>query len=408
MKKENHYDIVIVGAGLTGLLMSLLLGSNGINVCVIEQSDYKKNFSKGLDKRTTAISQGTKRLLEKLSLWKSIKRFCQPIKKITVQEQFSKNELDFDSSKLNQGSLGFIIKNKILKTSLLNKIEGYDCIKLLLNTKVDDIKINKKNSDIKPHVRSGINKITSNLIIVSDGRFSKCRELINMKYFMYDYNQTAYIFNIKHQENHNSEALERFFPEGPLAILPMKNNSTTFFESSVVWTIENSLGDFTKLTKENFKAEFLERYNNYFGDIKHISIPKKYNLDLRYTYSSFVNRVVFIGDSSQAIHPIAGQGFNLAVRDCESLCEILLNQKYNGFDVGNTSALLKYENRRYFDRKVFIESTHRLNLLFSNNYSAIKGIRSLGLSMVQNLDFLKKELMLVAMGLKGFNSNFQS
>jgi len=161
MKKKNHYDIVIVGAGLTGLLMSLLLGSNGINACVIEQSDYKKNFSKNLDNRTTAISQGTKRLLEKLSLWKSIKRFCQPIKKITVQEQFSKNELDFDSSKLNQGSLGYIIKNKILKTSLLNKIEDYDCIKLLLNTKVDDIKIYKENSYTKPHVQSGTNKITS-------------------------------------------------------------------------------------------------------------------------------------------------------------------------------------------------------------------------------------------------------
>lgn len=406
MKKENqHYDIVIVGAGLVGLIMALSLASKKIKVTIIERNNLSREQTKKIDKRTTALSQGTKRYLKSLNLWDEIKLLVQPIKKIEVSDNSMIKNLLFDSTDLNEGDLGFIIENELFKKILINKVIKSTFIKLLDKENVVDIKFEKLYSKNKVRISLDSRVITSSLIIGADGRYSRIKHYANIKSFSHTYKQNAYVFILEHKKNHQGVAVERFFPEGPLAILPMKKKNKNISRSSIVWTIDEKLGDFSKLSNEDFKTEFAMRYKNYFGSIVSISRPLMYPLNLSFAYENYKNCLVLVGDSSQAIHPIAGQGFNLGVRDCFNLSEALDSSIKLGIELGDKNTLSDYSNKRSLDKTIFIGSTHILNYLFSNNNSFVKFFRTTGLGILEKLPKMKKQLMYLAMGLRKLNLN---
>ena len=403
MKKKNYdYDIIVIGAGFIGLIACLMLSEKSLNVCLIEKRDLKRNNKSGNieDKRTTAISQGTKRILDELEVWDFLVKDSQAINKIEVSENIDGGNLEFDPHSLDEGDLGYIVRNKDLRSILLKKVLNSKIINIKDKTEVKKINLGSYINSDKAFIETKDSIITANLIIGADGRYSKIRYLSNMKYYSYNYRQNSYIFNIDHVKNHNGVALERFFPEGPLAILPMKKKQSNFFQSSVVWTLDSSLGDFSKLSLTNFRTEFERRYQNYFGLVKQISIPIKYPLNVSYVFECYKHRLVLIGDAAQAIHPIAGQGFNLGVRDCRELSIVLNNSKLSGLDIGLDETLGEYSKKRWIDKKIFIESTHRLNFIFSNDNPIIRFTRSNGLRLIQKSKFLKKQFMLLAMGLR--------
>ena len=406
MKKENeHYDIVLIGAGLVGLMMALFLAKNKIKVTLIEKNKLKENNVQLKDERTTAISQGTKRILMKSDLWGLIKKHVQPIEKIEVIDNSMHKSLTFDSKILDEGDLGFIVENNLFKNFLIKEVNKSNYINLIDETIVRDIKIDDLDLDEKAKIWIGGKIITSNLIISADGRFSFSRKFVNIKSYNHFYRQNAYVFIMQHEKNHKGIALEKFFPEGPLAILPMKKKNRYFFQSSVVWTLDENLGDLSKLTKKEFKSEFLVRYDNHLGKVIALTAPKTYPLSLTYAYENFKNRIVFIGESSQGIHPIAGQGFNLGVRDCDVLLDSLILGIKSGMDLGSPEILSEYSSKRMIDKRLFITSTHLLNNLFSNRNPTLSFFRSKGLRLVDNLPILKKGFMNLAMGLKNLNLN---
>ena len=288
MKKENeHYDIVLIGAGLVGLMMALFLAKNKIKVTLIEKNKLKENNVQLKDERTTAISQGTKRILMKFNLWGLIKKHVQPIEKIEVIDNSMHKSLTFDSKILDEGDLGFIVENNLFKNFLIKEVNKSNYINLIDETIVRDIKIDDLDLDEKAQVWIGSKIITSNLIISADGRFSFSRNFVNIKSYNHFYKQNAYVFIMQHEKDHRGIALEKFFPEGPLAILPMKKENRYFFQSSVVWTLDESLGDLSKLTKKEFKSEFLVRYDNHLGKVLALTTPKTYPLSLTYAYENF-------------------------------------------------------------------------------------------------------------------------
>ncbi|MDC3090994.1 FAD-dependent monooxygenase [Rickettsiales bacterium] len=349
------------------------------------------------------MSQGTKRILIKFNLWKFIEKYVQPIEKINVIDSSMYKNLNFDSKVLNEGDLGFIIENNLFKNFLISEVTRNKFITVFDKTDVKDIKIDNLDLSNKAKVIIKKKTITSNLIISADGRFSRSRYYLNIKNYCYFYEQNAYVFIIQHENDHKGIALEKFFPEGPLAILPMRKKNKNYFQSSVVWTLDENLGDFSKLSEKEFKSEFLMRYNNYLGKVFTITKPKIYPLSLTYTYEAYKNRIVFIGESSQGIHPIAGQGFNLGVRDCSILMESLISGIKSGIDIGSPEILSTYASMRKVDKGIFITSTHLLNKLFSNRNSILSFLRSNGLRAVDNLPFLKKSFMKLAMGLKSLS-----
>ena len=392
---KHKYDIIIVGAGFIGLTLSLMLSKSGLKVCLIEKK--KKTLN---DNRTTAISQGTKRIFEKLELWKYLKKNSQPIKKIVISESDNFDYIDFNSKSLDEGNLGFIVENFFFRKVLFNEVKKNKKIGLFINTEVEGIRHDYQ--DDKVYVFTKKLKFEGNLLIGADGRFSKVRDMLNLKYYFKDYKQNAYVFNLEHTQNHNGIALERFFPEGPLAILPMKQLKKNCFRSSVVWTIDDALGDFTKLTQEEFRKEFSMRYQNFFGDINNITKPFKYPLNLIYAYDSYNENSVLVGDASQGIHPIAGQGFNLGMRDCMILNKRIEEAFKNGLPISSTLNLKRYELSRFIDKKLFINATDFLNTIFSNNHFLVRNLRKIGLLSINQSNNIKNELMKNAMGLRTF------
>ena len=374
------------------MVLALSLTRRGIPVAIIEKNK-KSKLSNINDLRTSAISQGSSRILTNLNIWNKIENKAQLINSILVKDG-KMSEINFDSESISEGPLGYIIENKILKEFVFKELTKNDLIDIYYDVEIQEIE-NKSQDVVKLKTNKGI--FESCLLVGADGRYSKIRELSSFKYFYNDYNQRALVFNISHEQNHNSSAVEYFFPSGPLALLPMKNKKQKM--SSVVWTIENSM-QFDLKRKNTFLKEFEKRYNGHFGKILNFSKPVTYNLNVFYCYNYFKNRIILIGDACQAIHPIAGQGLNLGIRDAYILANTLEEGLSLGIDFGDGLLLEKYSRQRSIDKNLLVQSTHNLNKLFSNNTFFLSAIRKMGLRIFNQSMFLKKQSMLFAMGLK--------
>ena len=374
------------------MVLALSLTKRGIPVAIIEKNK-KSKLSNINDLRTSAISQGSSRILTNLNIWNKIGNKAQLINSILVKDE-KMSEIKFDSESTSEGPLGYIIENKILKEFVFKELTKNDLIDIYYDVEIQEIE-NKRQDVVKLKTNKGI--FESYLLVGADGRYSKIRELSSFKYFYNDYNQRALVFNISHEQNHNSSAVEYFFPSGPLALLPMKNKKQKM--SSVVWTIENSMQLDLK-RKNTFLKEFEKRYNGHFGKILNFSKPVPYNLNVFYCYNYFKNRIILVGDACQAIHPIAGQGLNLGIRDAYILANTLEEGLSLGIDFGDELLLKKYSRKRSIDKNLLVQSTHNLNKLFSNNTLFLSVIRKMGLRIFNQSMFLKKQSMLFAMGLK--------
>ena len=393
---DNHQqNIIIVGSGLVGMTLALMLSKQQYNVLILDKSS-KKELLEVKDTRTSAISQGSSRILKEISIWNKIKNKAQPINEINVSEGINSNELDFKSEILNEGPLGYIVDNTYLKKIVFKEVLKSNFIKFMGGVNIKDV----GNTSVSATIFSNKGNFSAPLIVGADGRNSKIRFFANIKSFFYDYNQTAFVFNISHTLSHHSKALERFFPSGPLALLPMQNNNKK--SSSVVWTVDSQMKE--KLLKsKNFYNEFEKKYAQAFGRITKTSRPAVYNLNVISCYEYFKKRIVLVGDACQAIHPIAGQGLNLGLRDSYHLAKIISESLELGLDIGSPFVLKDYTNKRLVDKKLLIQATHRLNQLFSNNSIVIKAIRENGLKIFNKSSFLKKQSMMFAMGLIKFD-----
>ena len=397
MKKNFHHNLIVLGAGLTGMVLALRLAEENIKVCLVEK---RKSNTKNLDRRTTAVSKGSSIILKKIGAWSEIEKNAQKIERIVVSEGVSDQNLEFDPKSEDYDSMGYIIDNGIFKRALEKLIKKNSNILVESNCDVKNLDLPSRINRNRVVLQSKEKTLSCDLLLAADGRFSKTRFHAEVKYFYHDYKQSAYVFNIRHEKSHQSTALERFFPTGPLAILPMKSSKNK--QSSVVWTVENIHGDLLKLSPNQFLNEFNKRYDNFFGKIQHMSNPIKFNLNIFSCYEFHNNKIVLVGDACQAIHPIAGQGFNLGVRDADILAKSLSEAKCLGLEIENELVLRNYSRQRVTDKFLLIQATHNLNKLFSINSRAIGFIRKIGLNLFNRSRFLKKHSMLYAMGVNNF------
>lgn len=387
---KSNSEIIIVGAGLTGLSTSLLLEQYNIKSTIIDKNSLKLlNNSK--DTRTTAVSQGSSRIFEKIGIWSKLKRNAQPIYQIKVSEGNDSEGILFDHRISGEGEMGYIVENKYIRRVLLDRVLKSKLINFSDQTIVKNIK-RVSSQEVKIRTQNSTRKC--NLLIGADGRHSQIRELSKIRYLYHDYNQKAYVFNIKHKNNHGGIALERFFPTGPLALLPM--NTIDKNTSSVVWTVDNikSFKDENELIQS-----FNRKYQNFFGEILNYSGIKSYPLNVYSSLSYFKDNIVLIGDACQAIHPIAGQGFNLGLRDALALASSISEAKKLGQLINSNLILSNYSKKRIYDKTLLIGSTHSLNKLFGYKGKLLSKLRAVGLKIFNKSEFLKKRSMLFAMGL---------
>ena len=387
---QKHSKIVILGSGLIGLSSALLLERYGLESIIIDKSSI--NEIKGTsDKRTTAISQGSARIYEQIGVWKELVKYSQPIYKIKVTEGSEADGLTFNHKMTEEGVMGYIVENKFIRKFLLDKALKSKFIRIYSKNLVKSIK-NLENKTLELKTQKGTMKC--DLLIGADGRHSNTRKIGLFKYFYKNYNQNAYVFNILHKLPHNGTALERFFPTGPLAILPMKSKKGN--QSSVVFTVDD---DIKFKNKSSFKKFFEERYEDFFGEIIKFSKISTFPLDVYSCLKYYKNNIILVGDACQALHPIAGQGFNLGLRDCLFLSESLKKAKNLGQKFNSNLILREYSRNRFYDKSLLVGSTHNLNKFFGLRGEIISKIRSVGLKLFNRSDFLKRRSMLFAMGI---------
>lgn len=382
------FPYVIIGANLTGLSTALALSHLGQASILVEQ---KQNIipSKSKDGRAIALSYGSKQILEEIGLWSELEAFAGEINQIRVTDQLSPFFLHFN----NHSSLGYLIESDDLLKIFYNKAINDPNITIFMDTTYnllendfDQIKIELVGANLKT--------FTPPLVIAADGKFSRLRKLCNIKHYQHEYNQTAIVCKVWHQHPHAQIAQEMFLPAGPFAILPLKDENT----SGIVWTEGNEAASLLiDMDKEKFEYFLAQKFTDYLGEVKLVSNIASYPLELVLAEKYYHNRVMLIGDAAHSIHPIAGQGFNLALRDIAVMLD--LNKKYQqiGLEFGCYQSLKEYQNLRIGDNLSMAIITDALNKLFSNNIGPICFIRKLGLYAVNHTPPLKNFFMKYAM-----------
>ena len=395
--KEFKSHILIVGGSLTGLMAAFVLSALNKKIVVVERSSFiLKNISPINDMRTTAISEGSKKILQKAGFWEKIKKFAEPIKFINVQDRDINNKINFFNFN-EKKPLGYIIKNSLLKEVLIQLLKTKKNIKLIQNQDFKNFKYNESNilAIFKDFV------VCADLIIAADGKNSTVRKVANTPIYSKKYKHKAAVINISHLKNHNNIAHEIFFKTGPLAILPMSKNKKNIFLSSVIWSNPSWYSDnLKKINKDTLKELLQEKIYKNIGEIKEVLNVQFFPLSAHVNSKFYENRIVYIGDSAHSIHPIAGQGWNLGIRDIKNL-DIALKKNINlGFDLGSEFACKEYQKMSFYDAYSMFQITDKLNSIFINDFFMVNKIRSLGFKLIQKNSMLKKIITDFAMGFK--------
>ena len=392
----RQVDLAVVGGGMTGLAFALATAGAGAEVAVIDPVPMPVSKSAPFDGRVTAIARASRHLLDGIGVWPAMEAAAEPIVDIEVSEHASPFRVVYDHRDVGREPLGHIVENRAIRSGLIEKAKALSDATLILAVP-DKVRHFARGPDRTTINLASGEPIEARLVVGADGRNSICRRESNIDVLRFDYQQTGIVATIAHEKPHHGLAVERFFPDGPLAILPMQGQ-----RSSIVWAADKELAQ-TLITLEDdeFLGELEERFDERLGEIA-LSGPRfHYPLSMAQAHRYTDERLALIGDAARAIHPIAGQGWNLALRDVAALAEVTIDALRLGLDPGSLSSLRQYERWRRFDSLALIAITDGLNRLFANDVFPLKLLRECGLGLVQRTPPLKRFFMHHAMGLVG-------
>lgn len=390
----RRVEVAVAGGGLSGLAIAIACASAGIEVAVIDREDPAKMLAVPYDGRTTAVAFGSQRVLAGIGVWAALAAEAEPIREIRVADGGSPLFLHYDHREIGKEPFGYIVENRLLRRALVMRARALPSLSLLAPLAVERAVHNAESAEL---TLSDGREIRADLIIGADGRHSPLREAAGIRTFGTNYHQTALVCTVRHEKPHEGVAVEHFRHSGPFAILPMKGN-----RSSIVWTERSTDAPaLLALDQKRFTRELARRFGDHLGALEIEGARWSYPLTLLHAERYTAPRLALIGDAAHVIHPIAGQGWNLGVRDIATLAELIVDAWRLGLDVGSTEILRRYESWRRFDIMTLIAVTDGLNRLFSNEVPPVRRLRDLGLGAVQRLPPVKRFFMRHAMGAIG-------
>ena len=391
--KEIQSNINIIGGGLIGVAAAYTLSKLGNNVVILEQKG--KFDHKGiLDKRTTAISEGTKRFLDEVNIWKDIRNHAEPIKKIQILDRKQSNKIYFDNQR-RKSNLGYIVKNEFILDSLYKKLEKQKNVQIFNNISPKDIYyegsriITKQDNFL----------INTNLLIASDGKKSSVRKIFKTPIFSKDYKKKAIVINFYHSKSHQNTAYEFFFKNGPLAILPMQKNKNEF-QSSIVWTNTSEFIDSLHSLDNNKIISILnKKIEGSVGEIKKIISKQTFHLSAHLNSKFVEKRTIYLGDSAHSFHPIAGQGWNLGMQDVENLYKLV--KKYNslGLELGDEIFCNEFQKDNFFKAYRLYQITDKVDIIFKSDNLIFNQARFSAINFIEKSKRLKDRISDFAMGI---------
>ena len=388
------YDLLIVGGGLAGNCLALALKNSGLKIAIIEAQEREVLQAATLGDRALALAAGTVEALKTLNLWQGIEHAATPIAQIHVSDKghFGKTRLSAEKEKV--AALGYVITARDLETHIANQITTAENVTLYCPARLVGLMADEKAMFVSlKHDNESLN-LTAKLVVGADGGQSSVRQLLNIQQHVSDYAQTALVATVTASKPHQNVAYERFTSSGPLALLPMETH-----DCAVVWTRKTDEAESLILGSE---TDFIEQLQTCFGwrlgELKLRAPRRAFPLSLIRADSMISERAVIIGNAAHQLHPVAGQGFNLGLRDVVVLAEMLRKQNETG-DIGATDFLKHFSQIRQTDQSRTIHFTDTVVRLFSNEWLALAAVRNAGLAILDVLSFAKTVLARHAMGL---------
>jgi len=393
---RTDYDLVIAGGGLAGNCLALALKDTGLKIGIVEASTREQLHDAPSGDRALALAAGTVIMLEALGIWQGIGHAATAIKHIHVSDQGHFGKVRLSAQKENVTALGYVISARDIETHVANLV--FDAgIELLCPARVVGLMAGTAAVNVSLKRGDEALSVSAKLLVGADGGNSSVRKLLEIAQQMTEYGQSALVTTIKSSLPHNNTAFERFTSSGPLALLPVADN-----HCAVVWTRKT---EDAKALMAGSEADFLAELQQCFGyklGTFSLAAPRRaFPLSLIRAEKMLAPRTVIIGNAMHQLHPVAGQGFNLGLRDVVQLAELLVKQHEAGQDIGSVDFLTAYTQIRQKDHDQTIGFTDNLVRIFSTDDLAVSAARNIGLALLDHLPAAKNLLTRHAMGLAG-------
>ena len=389
----KHLDVLIVGGGMVGATLAYALGRSTpeLAIGIVEPFQRNDQYHPSFDDRVIALAAGSVASLAQLGIWEHGASQGTPIEYIEVTDCGHPGHTSLHGKDHGQAFLGQVIASKDYGATLNKKLDAFAQIQWFCP---DTIKqINRSQDQVSVELNSG-ELLTCRLLVAADGGSSATRDMLHIPVINEDYQQSALIANVELDRHHQFKAYERFTQSGPLALLPMQGN-----RMSLVWSLKpEDVAEFEQMTDKAFLQALQDKAGYRCGKFNAVSRRVIYPLTLIKAQVSVSHRCVLIGNASHSIHPIAGQGFNLGVRDIVQLHEEILAAIANNQDIGSYPMLVQYQKKREADQISTIQLTDTLVRVFSNDYLPLVLGRNVGLTLLNKLPYLKSKLANRAMG----------
>ncbi len=392
-------DIVIAGGGLNGPALALALAGAGFKVVVVDARPAPDRAEAGFDGRAYALAIASKRLLTAIGVWPLVAEKAQPILQIKASDGLagmgaSPFFLTFDHAEIEEGPMGFMLEDRFLYAAFLEAM-GASSVTLLSGETVVGQDVTAEGVAVT--LASG-RVLRAKLLVGCDGRGSGVAGRAGIERVGWGYGQTALVTAIAHEKDHHGIAHQFFMPSGPLAILPLKGG----FHSSIVWSeTEAAAAAIQALPDEQYLEALRPRFGDFLGEIKLAGARFTYPLSLSLAERFVAPRVALVGDAAHGVHPIAGQGLNLGLRDVGALAEVLTDAARRGEDIGSLTVLEGYQRWRRFDATALALGMDAVNRIFSNDNPVLRLGRDLGLGIVGAVPALRRRFIRQAAGLTG-------
>jgi 2-octaprenyl-6-methoxyphenol hydroxylase len=393
------FDVVVIGGGPIGGLTACCLASAGISVAVVEANDPAALAKPGTDGRSIAIALSAQRVFAGAGVWPLMAPEAEPIQEIRVTDGASPLFLHYDHNAIGDEPFGWIVENTTIRRALHQRLGALEHVQVMAPARVVTVERGATHATVT--LADG-RALRCSLVVAADGRPSPTRKGAGIGIRRWEYHQSGIVCTVAHEKPHHGVAHEHFLPSGPFAILPMRGTAEHPHRSSIVWTERLHLADtIVKQGDDAFLAELETRFGDFLGKVTLDGPRFHYPLTLQLADRAIDRRLALVGDAAHGMHPVAGQGMNMGVRDVAALAEVVADARRLGLDVGGPDVLERYQRWRRFDNLLMLGLTDVLVRLFSNDVGPLKLARDLGLAAVQAMPRAKRFFMKHAMGVVG-------
>ena len=391
------YDILVIGGGMVGASLACALRDSTLRIGVIEAVPLAASTQPSYDDRTIALAYGSRRIFESIGLWADVAPEANPIERIHISDRGRFGFTRLSAAEAGLPALGYVVANRALGAALLGQIEAAKNIDWLCPAEMQDIQFAPEAAIVTVRHRDTHKTFTARLVVAADGAHSAVRQHAGIEAARTEYRQSAIVTNVTASQPHGNTAYERFTDTGPLAILPLSAN-----QCAVVWSArEQEVEKILALSDAEFLSRLQERFGGRLGTFSRLGKRAAYPLALTKVKEHVRPRLVLIGNAAHTVHPVAGQGFNLGLRDVAALSEVLTDAVRANRDIGDVSVLRPYADWRRRDNQVTSFFTNSLIRIFSSNFLPLAFARNAGLIAADLLPPVKRGFIRMTSGLGG-------